>query len=423
MYSLTEKTFIAWGANEELAVRLSSYLDSKKIDNIVGGHSARFGEDSDHLPQRVISQMKQAARAIILAQGVKQPDGSYAFRPNLMFEWGYLLSRLPTGSIMVVYIDTPREAGPSDLQGALSEVLPSNLKKSRKAEWIANQFLKRPPNIRFSAFDVCYDWSKHKIFLKNQIDQESAPSPSKFEKTLLTSFIPAVYNNDIGFLRQVIDKVRESGENANNTYLILANGICSYVEYVTSNYNNYRKTKFSELKKSFSNCANSHDTYVAAIARNYMGKCLLKQCQLESDASKRIDLLKYAELNFRYSLVEFERSPLDSRSLNIWLSFVYRNLAIATFEIEGRSMNSLEYSELALKAREDVFLSLSSSLEGVSSRFFEAEYYLSVCDYVKISGDTNFTPFQDISDFIDDEAKSNWLWTKVFRNFKVLSES
>ncbi|WP_169728343.1 TIR domain-containing protein [Geminicoccus roseus] len=166
MYILTEKVFIAWGQNIDLALKLSDYLTKLKIDNTIGGYADVREEADDHIGNRVINQMRRCSRAIILAQGKRGPDGSITFRPNLMFEWGYLLARLPKGSIMIALIETPREAVASDLQGIFSQLVPKELTTvPKRARWIADRYCEARLPDRFQPFDTIYSWSKVKTFL------------------------------------------------------------------------------------------------------------------------------------------------------------------------------------------------------------------------------------------------------------------
>jgi hypothetical protein len=98
MYSLEDLTFIAWGGNRNLALKLSENLTKLGFKNVVGGFADKRQDADEHIANRVITQMRRCSRAIILAQGEKQQDGTFAFRPNLMFEWGYLLARLSPSS-------------------------------------------------------------------------------------------------------------------------------------------------------------------------------------------------------------------------------------------------------------------------------------------------------------------------------------
>ncbi|WP_213217525.1 TIR domain-containing protein [Roseibium polysiphoniae] len=420
MYYLKERCFIAWGGNQELAESVGKALKGKGVEYIVGGSVTDKSEADDIVNNRIINQMKRSSRAIILAQGNIE-NGKYYFRPNLMFEWGYLLARLPKGSMMVVLIDTPRESVATDLQGSFSEIIPNNLQNNtEKAKWISKKYIDEKLHDRFSPFDVLYNWSSVKSFFEDQLNGSGAPNPEHFKKLLVSSFIPSIYLNDLEFMENIIKRINENPANIGSKSRILANGILSYCKAATLN-DDPAKGDYDEIKHSFSNTSNSHDPYVRAIARNYMGKCLVRTALQVADSKKK-ELLGFAVEHFIEAKNQFERAGLDRQSLEMWLSYVNRSISKTYYNLSYLELSS-EYCEFAMSNRQQIISYLDGSFNKTAKNAFEAEYYLSVLDYVEITGDKRLPAFQEIEgklNRIENEQVST-IWKKVFRDFQRIN--
>ena len=132
-----ENVFIAWSGNYELATCVAAQLEKRGFHAIVGG-----GAPHDmYIGVQVQTQMNACAYAVILAQ--KKPDitDHAEFSDNVMFEWGYLISRLPSKNVFVFLIDTGERELPSDLIG--SWIIPVERGEADNEELslgIANQF-------------------------------------------------------------------------------------------------------------------------------------------------------------------------------------------------------------------------------------------------------------------------------------------
>ncbi|AOF89230.1 TIR domain-containing protein [Sinorhizobium sp. RAC02] len=249
MYHLNEKIFIVWGGNQELAKSVARRLSGSSIDTIVGGNSQSI-DDNYFLGPRVIEQMNSASRAIILAEPAQDITGRYYFRENLMFEWGYLINRLPKGAITVYIIGADRNSLPSDLQGANTEVCPTLIKGIPKlASWICKDYKSNKIiDENFSAFDLLINWPSWRAFFYNQINNTESPRPNLFKRALLTSYLPAYYSEDIEFYEKILSILNSSREQV-DPYLILAHNIAQYMKLSRRRSPPFNRGDFNDLKR------------------------------------------------------------------------------------------------------------------------------------------------------------------------------
>ncbi|WP_157505511.1 hypothetical protein [Geminicoccus roseus] len=239
---------------------------------------------------------------------------------------------------------------------------------------------------------------------------------------MISSFISAVYCDEIKFIEKIIAKVSDIAENAKSQHLILASGVLEYTKY-TSSTSKYTKSKFNELKRPFSNCCNSKHPYVRAIARHYVGRCLVKEAYLQQDEKVRVKFLEFALGHFKMAENEFELCEIDESSKMMWLAFLQRHLARTYHGLKNTDL-ALEYAEKALRNREDLVVRLQNSYDNAAFDAFEAEYYLSVIDYVLISKDRTFAPYEEMQGILQGpQVKTSKWWAKVARDYRLTENS
>ncbi len=105
-----DNIFIGWSGNRPIAENIAKMINntsSKKA--IVGG-----GEPKDmFIGAQVMRQIDQSNFAVLLVED--KEDGQIS--PNIIFEWGYIMAKLPLNNICTVLINkSPRDL-PSDLLG------------------------------------------------------------------------------------------------------------------------------------------------------------------------------------------------------------------------------------------------------------------------------------------------------------------
>ena len=419
MYQLSETVFIAWGRNRELAEAVSAELKKHGISSIVGGEPGRRADD--FIGKRVIEQMDRCSRAIILAKG----NDDDVFRSNLMFEWGYLLARLRSGSILAILIESSG-SGASDLHGFFAESLPDTIKgTAARAKWIVNKFRRTRQSDPFQPFDTLVHWARTKSFLENQIDGHAAPTPEVFSKSLVTGLISATYCHEIPEMERYLLHLGESG-NLHSPYYILASSIVGYTKNTENLHRrsgpaarSRRLEEYRRLYRQFEPCITSGDPYVRAVALNYRGKCSEKKARLTAGARQKKELFEEAVKDFLAAEKSFNDMKLDENSHVMWLGYVQRNLA-RTYESLGQIDLATSFAVSALNYRNkfSVYLSNSPHANAMTKSALDAEYRLSVIDYAGIAGDSDIPGFRDIREILDDYEKTDTWWDKVRREYK-----
>lgn len=425
MYQLSETVFIGWGGNRELAQAVSAELKKHGIDSIVGGEAGRRADD--YIGKRVIDQMDKSSRAIMLAKA----NEDNVFRSNLMFEWGYLLARLRSGSILVVLIETSRQSGASDLHGFFTESLPDMIKgKAARARWIVNMYRQTRQPDPFEPFDTLVNWSRTKIFMENQIKGFAAPTPERFSKSLVTGLISATYCQEIEEMERHIQHVGRDTSNVSSPYFILASSIVDYTKNAGnpsgrsgSPARKKRLEEYRRLQRQIGRCTTCDDPYVRAIAFNYRGKCTEKKARLSSGAKLKQELFREAVEDFRASDAEFNGMNLDENSRVMWLGYVHRNLA-RTYESLRQIELATTYAVTALNYRHQFYIYLNNSPQAnaMTKSALDAEYLLAVIDYAGISANSDAPAFRDIKEIINDPEKVGMWWEKVRREYKLVCD-
>jgi hypothetical protein len=335
MYSFEEKVFIVWGGNKPLADKVAKRLSDKGTITQVGGDVS--GEnDTYYLGPNVIRQMDECSRAIILAQPEMDAGGRYKFRENLMFEWGYLLNRLPPGAIAVYIVGADRSSLPADLQGAYASVVPAaHISISAQSAWISSHYRKTvPPLDGFSVFDMLLNWDHWKSFIDRQIDGSAAPRPKLFRRVLANMFLPALYADDLDYCRSVLSRIDHRGD-VDTEYLIVGREFVEYFQTTRKIGTKFQRGQFQGMKIKVSNLAGHHDGYLVALVRHLMGLCLMNEAFIAKEAGdqvERLRLLGYAITHLQHAVEQFENADIDPRTAEIWLGYTLNTLGKCLFE-------------------------------------------------------------------------------------------
>jgi len=106
---IMDNIFIGWSGNQSLARALGDEIDkNKNYKAIVGGGTPT----NMYIGAQVIEQIKDSDYALLL---MEKKDG--AISPNLMFEFGYILAKMPVNRIFLVLINMEDAELASDIRG------------------------------------------------------------------------------------------------------------------------------------------------------------------------------------------------------------------------------------------------------------------------------------------------------------------
>src|SRR5262245_17346470 len=199
---MTENVFIAWGRNQELAIAVRDLLKENGYFPTIGGMLRGGPANTFFINSNVLQQMDDASFAIILAQRIFDAEGqpTNEFRPNLMFEWGYLQGRLRADAIHVFLIDIRREELPSDLQNAYTHTVQLNNARQPTPEAlhataieIVAKFSADIANIDFDGLEILQNYDLYRTRLAEIRDKERAFNSREVGYYLLHMIQPAFY--------------------------------------------------------------------------------------------------------------------------------------------------------------------------------------------------------------------------------------
>lgn len=209
--------FIGWSGNQPLALCLEKLIDNQINDAIVGG-----GTPQDmYIGAQVINQINQCSYAILLVED--KPEAKHISH-NLMFEWGYIMAKLPHSCIYTMLIDKDARDLPSDLQGSwvspFSRIKPDGTKKTD--DELANEIYQKylvdfeKAQEHNNYFDVVNNWKRNfSMLLDDKINDEG-----KKRKYILMGCLAAYYYMDNEALREYLDD--ETGSPVLNEVVALA---------------------------------------------------------------------------------------------------------------------------------------------------------------------------------------------------------
>lgn len=376
MYNFEESVFVVWGGNKPLAEKVVQRLDFKGTKAQVGGEASTLAAGS-YLGPRVIEQMRQCSRAFILAEPeFDATSNRFHFRENLMFEWGFLLDRLPKGAISVYLIGAKREAVPSDLQGAIIEQVPETKKTIPAiAGWIVKNYRSNHSNLdEFSVFDMILKWDKWKQFIDGQISLSNAPQPKLLRRVLLSAFIPALYADEIDYLRRCLDALDYTGD-VDAEYIALARTAIKYLSQARVSGKQHSRGSFNAIKFDIANFSGYHDPYLAAIARHFMGLCLMNEGFLAEKETEKERYFQFALDDFEFCVTYFDTAPISERTRELWMAYALGNVGKCQ-----HYLGLVQEAKTSLRQSLNMRLISCQRMADISSkRIYEnflAEYYL-----------------------------------------------
>ncbi len=197
--------FIAWSGNQTLAKEVARLVESKTRDKaIVGG-----GRPEDlHIGSQVINQIQQCNRAILLVE-----DKGGDISPNLMFEWGYLIAKLPVNNIATFLINKSAKDLPSDLLGTWVYEIKVDRNSASDEEIAKEIFCKLQADLQTAKevnyFDLINNWRQ--VFSK--LSEKKPIASGDLCRYLIVGCLAAYYYMDYKALRHELNEMSVSAEN------------------------------------------------------------------------------------------------------------------------------------------------------------------------------------------------------------------
>ncbi len=119
MKNYKSNVFIGWSDDNSLALDVEKALKKANYYGITGGNSSHI--DSVSIADTVLNQIKKCSGAIMLftEKTLTEDNGEVIknLSGNMLFEFGYALSKLDYQRVLIVYIDVRDELIPTDMRG------------------------------------------------------------------------------------------------------------------------------------------------------------------------------------------------------------------------------------------------------------------------------------------------------------------
>jgi hypothetical protein len=405
---MTEHVFLAWGRNQQLAMDVSNELRSAGYFPIVGGMQRGASVHSFFVNANVIQQMDNASIAIILVQKIYDSAGkpTQEFRPNLMFEWGYLQRRLRADAIHVFLIDILRSELPSDLLNAYTHEVaisnpsnPSQIELKDASKRIFNLFSKDISNIDLDGLEIIQKYDANRVALSEVAQGKRAFNPKEIGYTLLHMIQPSFYRNDLNFIKDCIrDFSRNSTGNFSNIIVLLEMIVKYYDTWDTINHSSkwsgsgrsspeYRSFEsIASTLQALAGLRNSVYNIFDVILNNFSGLAYFRMFEATREFNYLEDAIKYFELA-REKCRDFKSiHPANEGFIRkFWESYIERNLS-RVYSLSNDKMKAEQFGRSAEAARRITAAQLSAVGAVGLAKQFELETGLSRLDQAILKG-------------------------------------
>ena len=212
-----DNIFIGWSGNQSLANELGTEINRNKTFNaIVGGGTPT----NMYIGAQVLDQIKDSDYALLL---MEKKNG--AISANLMFEFGYILAKMPVNRIFLVLINMESTELASDIQGTWvfktkkfdrSVTAESDFARELYADFVEferNRLLVGQSNY----FDYIDRWEE--CFSDLKTDSRISTNDSEY---IILGCLAADYYNDYQELYDVLHKVNYDEAVSNIVYFAKA---------------------------------------------------------------------------------------------------------------------------------------------------------------------------------------------------------
>lgn len=387
-----DNIFIGWSGNKSLAESIAKIINIRtKHKAIIGG-----GEPKDmFIGAQVLRQIDQSNYAVLLVEDKTDSQIS----SNLMFEWGYIMAKMPLNNICTVLINkSPRDL-PSDLLGTwVFEVYYE--KENYNEEILSNQIFNIiekafGSNTSMNYFDLIDRWNQVFSRLKaNQYINET----EKVEYLLMGCLAAYYYMDNVPF-RNVLNTF--SGNVTTNEVVAFAK---SYVDLFIESANMtipISQDTFFRLMQTFEttqsrhkNLPNELDTLLDILCNDAYGlscSLFLANCGLDQET---IEFFSNKALTcYNNALKEIEifhkkhNCPCLYLLLNSYLNNDLGHLYQKIFDDQEKYRNLLQLSIDNRKKLHQTFASLYPNNVFLITKF-EQEYIIALseqCNYMENS--------------------------------------
>lgn len=406
---MTENVFIAWGGNAPMALRVGEILKERGYFPEVGGTKKGASPQSFTVNANVIEQMQRSSIAIILVQKIyENGKPTNEFRPNIMFEWGYLARQNRNDCIHVYLIGLDRRELPTDLIGGYTHEVtlqnpskPSDADIDAAAQAIVNHFVSDVSNMDLDGLEILQRYDHYRAMLDDVSKSKSQFSSQQIGYVILHMIQPAFYKNDLSFIADCLKGLSTRATEEFSNVLILADQILKYYEVTDELTQNH--SAVAQPSAIILNCSkrlrdieralgalsiNRNKIYniFDVLVDNFRGLASLRLFYI---TNKKADLVA-AKKAFESALIEC----CDFRSIHpsnenfvrsLWQSYIQRNLSRVYHDL-GDAKEAQKHGQSAELARIKVQSRLSSAGVAWLAKQFDIEIGLSMFDQAISAG-------------------------------------
>ena len=427
-----EKVFIAWGGNQALAKAVGEKLLKYQYEGVVGG-----GHITDmYLGEQIFSQIRQSTQAIILVQQTAT-NGEYNFNDNMMFEWGYLTSRMQPNKIHVFLIDLLTRNLPSDLMGIwATEVMQEGRSIEELSEDICRIFYanaSRP--IEMDKMKILHSWEQTKRLIEDY-NQEPSCSDIEMAHVLLHSIETCYQYMENEYAEAIltkivpISKILEHVIHIFKTYLILINS----TDHLTKplDFDVYEELKaFCENNIDFSDKDENLNLWIqfymvdiltmlnSSIATNIELSEEEKQYYVETSIKNGVDALAILE-----KIITIYPKEKDYACL--FIGYMHGHMRYHCYKEIDQFENAQHHSKIAVDSFKNFYLTYKHFYPGdvyLNDKFAQT-YYLDIArhlDYVTDTGE-QITIKRTLSSYLSKQQQQVDRQHKVYMKLKEKSE-
>jgi hypothetical protein len=433
-----ESIFIVWGANSKLAEAVSLKLKELGYKPQVGGTTNLDAHDF-FLGGTVIKQMNLALRAIVLAQwppeDEQSPTAPLQFRPNLMFEFGYLAARLRPAFLHLFLIGIKRTDLPSDVLGIRAhEIALASI--PAMSETIVNTFLNELQYPHVKPSEVLIKWHYWHQWILSQADLKEPPD-HRFAEVIIHAIQPAFYTGD---LHKLVDVCKQMERTWSTPDVDVARRLVSAIgKYNTvADSEDPTKIPLGELRSianslsvgtELDTSTNAAYWWFEVLRTDYLAltELLLFLGQgLKSKANNHNEHIVRAEQSISASFDALQRSPEaksgDDPMYLLWCGYIMRNWGRILKE-SGNTNLAIEKITKAINYRERAAAALSADdIERGIQLQLEIEILLAKLDLAELSpNDMSKVLPNVIKQLLEKQEAWVGLWFRAFTHTEKLA--
>lgn len=392
---MKERVFIAWGGNQSLARLVCSGIDHSDYEGIVGGGAV----EQLYVGSQVFSQIKKATRAIILVKSNMNNEGKQNLNDNLMFEWGYLVAKLPPEKIHVFLIDMNTRDLPSDLAGAWAqEIKTGGRAESEIASEIVGIFCDNSKNRRREdKLTVLHNYNVVKEYM---LEHNTSPrcSDGDLAYYIFTCIEVAYYLMDEENFKSALYELQPS-TNALDVIAMIAKANMTLFEKSRNLQSALTFDDFFELKTFFkpdfdiSMQDEELDLWAKMYCTNRQGIChyLVAKSDDLADADKPFYIKKAIEYQLD-AINQLEailvRYPGNAEFAQLYLGYFYHDIFLC-YQLLNDSEEAKKHIDIAVVPREKLFKAYKRRFpeDTVMNSRFSQEYYIALAEQLRFSND------------------------------------